>query len=107
MEGVGLDTIEEANKDLTDWLIKYNSVRPHATLNHQTPLEFAEEQFFKKAWAHGTVKTRTAQHVRYHSLVEQVKTKRDNGWLPISHTADTWMNECTAPFVRVQDSPGV
>ena len=44
---VGLDTIEEANRDLTEWLIKYNSVRPHAALNYQTPLEFAEQQFFK------------------------------------------------------------
>jgi transposase InsO family protein/transposase-like protein len=44
---VGLDTILDANKDLTDWLVKYNSVRPHAALNYQTPLEFAEQHFFQ------------------------------------------------------------
>jgi putative transposase len=44
---VGLDDIDEANKDLTRWLIKYNSYRPHEALDYQTPLEHAQEQFFK------------------------------------------------------------
>lgn len=44
---VGLDDILEANKDLTTWLIKYNSYRPHAALDYKTPLEYAQEQFFK------------------------------------------------------------
>lgn len=43
----GLDDIQEANKDLTHWLIKYNSYRPHQTLDYKTPLEYAQEQFFK------------------------------------------------------------
>jgi transposase InsO family protein len=30
---VGLDDINSANKDLTSWLIEYNNLRPHETLN--------------------------------------------------------------------------
>ncbi len=44
---VGLDDIDEANKDLTRWLIKYNSYRPHQALDYKTPLEYAQEIFFK------------------------------------------------------------
>lgn len=44
---VGLDDIDEANKDLTKWLVKYVSYRPHESLEYQTPLEYAQEQFFK------------------------------------------------------------
>jgi transposase InsO family protein len=29
---IGLDDIDEANSDLTEWLIKYNSIRPHQAL---------------------------------------------------------------------------
>jgi len=31
------------NHKLTDWLIEYNSIRPHQSLNYLTPLEFAEK----------------------------------------------------------------
>jgi transposase-like protein len=44
---IGLSDIREANKDLTKWLIKYNSYRPHETLDYKTPLEYAQENFFK------------------------------------------------------------
>jgi len=44
---VGLDDIDAANQDLTLWLIKFNSYRPHEALDYQTPLEYAHEQFFK------------------------------------------------------------
>jgi transposase-like protein len=44
---VGLDDIDEANKDLTKWLIKYNSYRPHQALDYKTPLEYAQENFFQ------------------------------------------------------------
>jgi len=44
---VGLDDIEEANKDLTRWLIKYNDYRPHESLDYLTPLAYAQENFFK------------------------------------------------------------
>jgi transposase InsO family protein len=43
----GLDDIQEANKDLTNWLVKYNSYRPHQALAYKTPLEYAHENFFK------------------------------------------------------------
>jgi len=44
---VGLDDIQKANEDLTAWLIKYNSYRPHEALDYLTPLEYAQKQFFK------------------------------------------------------------
>lgn len=44
---VGLDEIKEANKDLTEWLIEYNSVRPHQSLDYQTPIEYAHKTYFK------------------------------------------------------------
>lgn len=31
------------NKRLTEWLVEYNAVRPHETLNYFTPLQFAEK----------------------------------------------------------------
>jgi len=45
---VGLDDILEANLDLTTWLIKYNSYRPHESLDLDTPLEYADKIFFNK-----------------------------------------------------------
>ena len=45
---VGLDNILEANLDLTTWLVKYNSYRPHETLDYDTPLEYAQKNFFNK-----------------------------------------------------------
>jgi transposase InsO family protein len=42
---VGLDNIDDANKDLTNWLIEYNNVRPHETLDYQTPLSYAYQKF--------------------------------------------------------------
>jgi len=44
---IGLDDIQEANEDLTNWLVKYNSYRPHESLDYKTPLEYASENFFK------------------------------------------------------------
>ena len=43
----GLDDLEKANQDLTEWLIHYNAERPHQALDYQTPLEYAHEHFFK------------------------------------------------------------
>ena len=44
---VGLDEIEQANHDLTEWLIEYNSVRPHQALDYKTPLAYAAAYFPK------------------------------------------------------------
>jgi len=44
---VGLDVIPEANLDLTAWLIEYNQNRPHQALDYQTPLEYAQQNYFK------------------------------------------------------------
>lgn len=47
MSEVGLDEIKETNQDLTEWLIEYNSIRPHQSLDYQTPLEYAHKTYFK------------------------------------------------------------
>jgi transposase len=54
---VGLDGILEANLDLTLWLIKYNSYRPHEALANKTPLEYAYQNFFQvlPMWPASTV----------------------------------------------------
>lgn len=44
---VGLDDINEANNDLLTWLIYYNSIRPHQALDYKTPLQYAQDNFFK------------------------------------------------------------
>lgn len=44
---VGLDSIDEANRDLTDWLVEYNAIRPHAALDYQTPIEYAHLKYFR------------------------------------------------------------
>lgn len=44
---IGLDNVGDANKDLTKWLIEYNNLRPHETLDYLTPLEYAQENYFK------------------------------------------------------------
>lgn len=33
---------EQFNKDLTEWLIEYNFIRPHETLNYETPIEVSK-----------------------------------------------------------------
>ncbi len=38
---VGLESIDRANLDLTQWLIEYNNHRPHQALDYQTPLAYA------------------------------------------------------------------
>lgn len=40
-EGNWFDDIRMMNQSLTDWLVVYNSVRPHQTLNYATPLAYA------------------------------------------------------------------
>jgi len=54
---VGLDDLREANEDLTHWLIEYNNLRPHQTLDYQTPLEYAQDNYFKvlPMWSARTV----------------------------------------------------
>ena len=41
----GLDDIPKANTDLTSWLIEYNNLRPHQSLDYQTPLAYAYQNF--------------------------------------------------------------
>jgi putative transposase len=53
---VGLSNITDANHDLTKWLVKYNSYRPHEALDYKTPLEYAQDNFFNVSpmWSAGT-----------------------------------------------------
>ncbi len=41
----GLDDIDIANQDLTEWLMEYNSVSPHDSLDNLTPIEYATKIF--------------------------------------------------------------
>ena len=43
----GLDDLNIANQLLTEWLIFYNATRPHQALDYKTPLQYAEDTFFK------------------------------------------------------------
>lgn len=52
---VGLDELQDANDDLTQWLIQYNADRPHQSLGYQTPLAYAQQEFpVSPMWASST-----------------------------------------------------
>ena len=44
MIDIGLEDIREFNQRLTEWLIEYNSIRPHQALDYQTPLGYIDSQ---------------------------------------------------------------
>jgi len=44
MIDIGLEDVVEFNKRLLDWLIEYNSVRPHEALDYLTPLEYIDQR---------------------------------------------------------------
>lgn len=46
MSEVGLDDVASANQDLANWLVEYNSYRPHESLDYLTPLAYAQANFF-------------------------------------------------------------
>lgn len=44
------------NQKLTEWLVEYNAIRPHETLNYLTPLQFAEKTMhLSTMWSSCTV----------------------------------------------------
>lgn len=43
MIDIGIEDIQEFNQRLLDWLIEYNTVRPHEALDYLTPLEYIEQ----------------------------------------------------------------
>lgn len=56
LSDVGLDEIDEANKDLTNWLVEYNQDRPHQSLDYQTPVGYATKTFeLSPMWASRTI----------------------------------------------------
>jgi len=62
---VGLDDINKANKDLTNWLIEYNNLRPHESLDYLTPLKYAQEHYFKVSpmWSARTISEKDTIHI--------------------------------------------
>lgn len=44
MVDIGMEDPKEFNLRLLDWLIEYNSVRPHQSLDYLTPLEYIDTQ---------------------------------------------------------------
>jgi transposase InsO family protein len=38
----GIEALQAFNQELTEWLIEYNSVRPHQALDYLTPLEYID-----------------------------------------------------------------
>lgn len=43
MTPISIDEIPEFNQALTEWLIEYNSIRPHQALDYLTPLEYIDK----------------------------------------------------------------
>jgi putative transposase len=46
----GLKSVETANKFLDGYLVHYNYLRPHESLNGKTPAEVAKVQYTSKSW---------------------------------------------------------
>ena len=42
MAYAGIEDLKEFNDELTEWLVEYNSVRPHQALDYLTPLEYID-----------------------------------------------------------------
>lgn len=56
MSYYGLDDIDLANKDLTDFLVEYNEIRPHESLDYLTPLEYTTNIFeVSPMWSSSTI----------------------------------------------------
>lgn len=56
---VGLDQITPTNQDLSEWLMEYNSYRPHEALDYQTPMQYAQAKFFKDVLPMWSARTHT------------------------------------------------
>jgi transposase InsO family protein len=52
MTDVDVEETEVFNKRLTDWLIEYNSVRPHQALDYQTPLAYIDREVLPMSSSH-------------------------------------------------------
>ncbi len=52
----GLDCIDEANHDMTEWLFNYNFQRPHQSLAYLTPIEYATLNYpLSPMWSASTI----------------------------------------------------
>jgi transposase InsO family protein len=74
---IGLDDINEANQDLTPWLIEYNANRPHENLDYLTPLEYASQNYFKvlPMWSASTVQKSSLSFILLPQLVQNIRLK--------------------------------
>lgn len=56
MSEIGLDDINQANADLTEWLVEYNFNRPHHSLDLKSPIMYAQEKYkVSPMWSASTV----------------------------------------------------
>ena len=62
MIDIGLEDIEEFNHRLLDWLIEYNSIRPHQTLDYLTPLEYLDQNQQKEVLPMSSSQTSTCYY---------------------------------------------
>ena len=49
---IGVEDTEAFNQRLLDWLIEYNSIRPHQALDYQTPLAYIDSQLLPMSSSH-------------------------------------------------------
>jgi putative transposase len=52
---IGLEDTNEFNHRLLDWLIEYNTIRPHQALDYQTPLAYIDSQLLPMSSSHTVV----------------------------------------------------
>ena len=56
MSETGLDDINQANVDLTEWLVEYNFNRPHHSLDLKSPIMYAQEKYkVSPVWSASTM----------------------------------------------------
>lgn len=52
MIDIGMEEVKEFNQRLLEWLIEYNSVRPHQALDYLTPFEYIDSQLLPMSSSH-------------------------------------------------------
>lgn len=55
MTDVDVEETEAFNQRLLDWLIEYNSIRPHQALDYQTPLAYIDSQLLPMSSSHTSI----------------------------------------------------
>ena len=68
--------LEEFNCLITDWLIEYNSIRPHQSLNYLTPLQCAEKTGLLRSEEH-TSELQSHSFISYAVFCLKKKNKKN------------------------------